>query len=180
MWKNSQTPNVSPNSTQLQDEVRGGARRSLPARGSNPNPRCCRSQPRGEDAIRRLLGAPSTVLLLRGARSLGSSEQPSREWRGGATASRNLVGRQRRGLAAARRRSGPHGPSRWWSGAHALGAGALAAWAVRLGGRRACEELGAWEDVGCGWGVVVLSGSRRVESVAHLSAQIGVTQARLA
>jgi len=63
--------------------------------------------------------------------------------------------------------------------ARAVPQGPFAAWAaVRLGGRRACEELGAWEDVGCGWrkdwGVVAQSGSRRVERVGHLSAQIAL------
>jgi len=73
------------------------------------------------------------------------------------------------GGTAAQRRSGPHRPSRWWSGPHdpcgveaaEWRAGALAASGGALGRRRAC---GSWEDAGCrrriDWGGVVLSGSR--------------------
>ena len=96
--------------------------------GSNRNPRCCRSQPRGEGALLRLLGAPSTVLPLRGVRSPGSSEQPSREGRGGATASWDLVWR-RLGAASRRRGVGVGGGAERTRGAAGalcgLGGGAL-------------------------------------------------------
>jgi len=121
------------------DEVRGGVRRSLPARGSKPNPRYCRSQLRGEGALLRLLGAPSTVRLLRGysellQRSFSFAAKQGRAcWGdsfagcGWATAARDVAGRRRRGdgvdctgpcgggvertaLAALRRRSGARAP----------------------------------------------------------------------
>lgn len=110
-------------------------RHSLPARGSKPNPRYCRSQPRGDGTLLRLLGAPSTVRLLRGysellQRSFSFVAKQGRAWWGDsfagcgwATAARRRnVGVDRTGprgggvdhttLAASRLRSGGQAPLR--------------------------------------------------------------------
>ncbi|CAD6247990.1 unnamed protein product [Miscanthus lutarioriparius] len=71
------------------DEVRGGVRRSLPARLLEPLPRCWRPQPREESVLLRLLGAPSTVFSFAVLIPLGSRSS---------RAGKGVAGRRRRGM----------------------------------------------------------------------------------
>jgi hypothetical protein len=175
------------------DEVRGGVRRSLPARGSNPNLDVA-GHSRGERA--RFFGCSELLQWSFSFAALVPLGSRSNQ------AGKGMAGRRLRGMWPAKGGAAAEWaarPSGWWSGAHSpysveaaeWSTGALAAArrqtgaparAVRLGGRTACgRELGGCrmrDESGSRW--VVPSGSRGVERVAHLSALTGVREVRLA